>query len=43
MHRFDRRQLPVCVCGEIMDSWPDPNHEYVGFQHAMRDAAKGDD
>jgi len=29
---FDRRPLPVCICGEIMDSWPDPNHQYVGFQ-----------
>ena len=40
---FDHRPLPVCVHGEIMDSWPDPNHEYVGFQQAMIDAAKGDD
>jgi hypothetical protein len=31
LHQFDHRPLPVCVRGEIMDSWPDPNHEYVGF------------
>jgi hypothetical protein len=35
---FDHRPLPVCVRGEIMDSWPDPNH-YVGFQQAMKDAS----
>jgi hypothetical protein len=36
---FDRRPLPVCVRGEILDSWPDPDHVYVGFQLAVRDAA----
>ena len=40
LRRFDRRPLPVCVRGEILDSWPDPNHQYVGFQQAMRDAAE---
>ena len=39
LHCFDRRPLPVCVQGEIMDEWLDPNHEYVGLQAAMRDAA----
>ena len=38
LRRNDRRPLPVCVRGEIMDEWPDPNHEYVGFQAALRDA-----
>jgi len=38
LRRFDRRPLPVCVRGEIVDKWPDPNHEYVGFQAALRDA-----
>jgi hypothetical protein len=37
---FDRRPSPVCIRGEILDSWPDPNHQYVGFQQAMRDAAE---
>jgi hypothetical protein len=37
---LDRRQLPVCVRGEIMDSWPDPNHVYTGFQQAMKDVAE---
>ena len=39
---FDRRPLPVCVRGETMDSWPDPNHQYVGFQQAISDAAEGE-
>jgi hypothetical protein len=34
---YDRQPLPVCVHGEIMDSWPDPDHVYVGFQSAVRD------
>jgi len=31
LHYFDQEALPVCIYGEIMDSWPDPNHEYIGF------------
>jgi hypothetical protein len=42
LRRFDRRPLPVCVRGEIMDSWPDPNHEYVGFHAALRDVVEKD-
>ncbi len=42
LRRFDRRPLPVCVRGEIVDSWPDPNHQYVGFQQAISDAAEGE-
>jgi hypothetical protein len=42
LRRFDRRPLPVCVRGEIMDSWPDPNHVYVGFQAALRDVVDED-
>jgi hypothetical protein len=34
---YDHRPLPVCVCCDIMDSWPDPDHVYVGFQSAVRD------
>jgi hypothetical protein len=37
LRRYDRRELPVCVRGEIMDSYPDPNHKYVGFQLALQD------
>ncbi len=40
LHWFDHRPLPVCVYGEIMDSWLDPNHVYIGFQVTMRDAAE---
>jgi hypothetical protein len=36
---FDHQPLPVCMRGEIMDEWPDPNHVYVWFQAAIRDAA----
>jgi hypothetical protein len=39
LHCFDHRPLPVCVRGEIMDAFPDPNHTYVGFQATLRDAA----
>jgi hypothetical protein len=39
LRRFDCRPLPVSIHGEIMDSWPDPNHQYIGFRQAMRDAA----
>jgi hypothetical protein len=39
LRKFDRRPLPICVRGEIMDNWPDPNHNYVGFQAALRDVA----
>jgi hypothetical protein len=38
--KFDRRPLPICVRGEIMDNWPDPNHSYVGFQDALRDVSE---
>ncbi len=39
LRRFDRRRLPVCVREEILDSWPDPNHSYVGFQLAVKDVS----
>jgi hypothetical protein len=38
LHRFDRRPLPVCIRGEIMDAWPEADHVYVGFQMALRAA-----
>jgi hypothetical protein len=37
--KFDRRPLPICVHGEIMDNWPDPNRSYVGFQAALNDVS----
>jgi hypothetical protein len=40
LRKFDRRPLPICVRGEIMDNWPDPNHTYVGFQDALRDVSE---
>ena len=40
LSRFDCRPLPVCLRSEILDSWPDPNHEYVGFQQVIKDAAE---
>ncbi len=40
LHRFDRWPLPVCIRGEIMDSWPDPNHEYVGSHAALYDVVE---
>jgi hypothetical protein len=40
LHHFDQRPLPICIHGEIIDSWPDPNHSYTGFQYALNhDAA----
>jgi hypothetical protein len=39
LRKFDLRPLPICVRGEIMDNWLDPNHTYVGFQAALRDVA----
>jgi len=38
LHRYDRRPLPMCVYSEIIDSYPDPNGNYVGFQAALKDA-----
>jgi len=26
LHKFDHRPLPICVRGEIMDYWPEPDH-----------------
>ena len=40
LRRFHRRPLPVCIRGEIMDSCPDPNHEYVGFHAALHDVVE---
>ncbi len=40
LRRYDRRPLPMCVHSEIMDSWPDPNRNYVGFQAAIKYAAE---
>jgi hypothetical protein len=40
LRRHDRRSSPACVRGEIMENWPDPNRKYVGFQAALKDAAK---
>jgi hypothetical protein len=40
LRKFDRRPLLICVRGEIMDNWPDPNHSYVGFQDSLRDVSK---
>jgi hypothetical protein len=39
LRKYDRRPLPICVRGEIMDNWPDPNRTYVGFQAALRDVS----
>jgi hypothetical protein len=41
--KHDRRPLPVCVHGEIMDSYPDPNRQYVGFRAALNNVALNDD
>jgi hypothetical protein len=41
LRKYDRRPLPICVRGEIMDNWPDPNRSYVGFQAALRDVSDG--
>jgi hypothetical protein len=43
LRRYDRRPLPVCVRGEIMDAWPEANHVYVGFQMAMKDTVEVND
>jgi hypothetical protein len=40
LRKHDRRPLPVCVRTEIMENWPDPNRNYVGFQAALKDAAQ---
>jgi hypothetical protein len=40
LRKFDRRPLPICVRGEIMDNWPDPNHSLVRFQDALRDISE---
>jgi hypothetical protein len=42
LRRFDWRPLPMCIRGEIMDSWPDPNHVYVGYQVALHDVMDED-
>ncbi len=31
MYTQDQQPLPFCVRGEIMDSWPDPDHVYLRF------------
>jgi len=38
LRRYDRRPLPMCVYSEIIDCYPDPNGNYVGFQAALKDA-----
>jgi hypothetical protein len=43
LRRHDRRPLPMCVRLEILDSWPDPNGSYVGFQAAIKHAADDSD
>ncbi len=40
LHRFDYRPLPMCVRSETTDNWPDPNHNYIGFQSAINQAAE---
>jgi hypothetical protein len=42
LRRYDRRPLPICVRCEILDNWPDPNHSYVGFQSAIKEASYDD-
>ncbi len=37
--KFDQRPLPIFVCGEIIDNWPDLNHSYVCFQDALREVS----
>jgi hypothetical protein len=39
LREFDRRPLPICVRGEIMDNRPEPNRNCVGFHAALRDVA----
>jgi hypothetical protein len=39
LRRFDQRPLPICVHGEIKDSWPDPICNYTGFQCALNHEA----
>jgi hypothetical protein len=43
LRRHDRRPLPMCVQSEILDSWPDPNGSYFGFQAAIKHAADDSD
>ncbi|MFO0446623.1 MAG: hypothetical protein ACK51L_03045 [bacterium] len=40
LRKHDRRPLPFCVRSEIMDCWPDPNGQYVGFQAAIKHASE---
>jgi hypothetical protein len=40
LSRHDRRPLLMCICIEIIDNWPDPNHIYVGIQAAIEEVAK---
>jgi hypothetical protein len=39
LRKYDRSPLPVCVRGEIIDNWPDPNHVYVGFHAALNNVS----
>jgi hypothetical protein len=39
---YDQKPLSIWVHGEIMDNWPDPNHSYVGFQSAIKEASYDD-
>jgi hypothetical protein len=40
LRRHDCHPLPVCVRTEIMENWPNPYRNYVGFQAALKDAAQ---
>jgi hypothetical protein len=40
LHKHDCRPLPICVRSEIIDCWPDPNGNYVGFLAAIKHAAQ---
>jgi hypothetical protein len=37
--KHDHHPLPVCAQTEIMENWPDPNRNYVGFQAVLKEAA----
>jgi hypothetical protein len=40
LRKCDRRPLSICARSEIIDSWPDPNSNYVGFLAAIKHAAQ---
>lgn len=43
LRRYDHWPLPMCIHSEIMENCPDPGHDFIAVQAAIRLASEEDE